>query len=81
MTLVSQATVIVDAQECSGTMSQGWEAIRLGRPLFLLRSLAEKPALEWPALRLQHGAEVLDDVADLAALPPRAEPELAEVAL
>ena len=81
MALASQATVIVDAQERSGTVSQGWEAIRLGRPLYLLRSLAENPSLQWPALMLQYGAEVLDDVAVLVAdLPPRAEPELAEVA-
>ncbi|HEV8240504.1 MAG TPA: DNA-processing protein DprA [Thermoanaerobaculia bacterium] len=81
MALVSQATVIVDAQERSGTVSQGWEAIRLGRPLYLLRSLAENAALQWPGLMLQYGAEVLDDVAALVAdLPPRVEPELAEVA-
>lgn len=75
MALVSQATVIVDAQERSGTVSQGWEAIRLGRPLYLLRSLAENPSLEWPGLMLQYGAEVLDDIAALvlrSAAPSRA---------
>lgn len=60
MALVSQVTVIVDANERSGTVSQAWEAIRLGRPLFLLRSLVEKPGVDWPKLVMEYGADVLD---------------------
>lgn len=79
MALVSQATVIVEARERSGTVSQGWEAIRLGRPLYLMRSLVENPDLNWPKLMLDYGAEVLDTADQLLAdLPPRREPELAE---
>ena len=33
MALLSPATVIVEAGEGSGTQHQGWEALRLGRPL------------------------------------------------
>lgn len=81
MALVSQATVIVDAKERSGTVSQAWEAIRLGRPLFLLRSLVEKPGLAWPALVLEYGAEILDSTEQiLERLPPQPEAELAELA-
>lgn len=81
MALVSQATVIVDAKERSGTVSQAWEAIRLGRPLFLLRSLVEKPDLSWPALVLEYGAEVLDGTDQvLERLPPLPEAELADLA-
>lgn len=77
MALVSQATVVVDAQERSGTVSQAWEAIRLGRPLFLLRSLVDKPGLEWPKLVMEYGADVLDRTEDLLALlPPVEEYEL-----
>lgn len=77
MALVSQATVIVDAQERSGTVSQAWEAIRLGRPLFLMRSLVEKPGLEWPKLVMQYGADVLDSTDQLVSLlPPLEEFEL-----
>lgn len=80
MALVSQATVIVESQERSGTVSQGWEAIRLGRPLYLLRSLVES-GLDWPALMIQYGAEVLDDIEELLHdLPTPFEPELAEAA-
>ena len=70
MALVSDASVIVEAGEGSGSLSQGWEALRLGRPLFLLRSLVEQTTLHWPAEMLKYGAMVLSDVTDLlAALP------------
>lgn len=59
MALLSDATVIVEAGEQSGTVHQGWEAIRLGRPLFLLESLASTPGLTWPAKMLEYGAQVL----------------------
>ena len=35
MAIIAHATVIVEAGEGSGTLHQGWEALRLGRPLFL----------------------------------------------
>ncbi len=59
MALLSEATVIVEAGETSGTLHQGWEAIRLGRPLFLMESLVQRDDLEWPAAMIEHGAEVL----------------------
>jgi len=59
MALVSHATVIVEAGESSGTLHQGWEALRLGRPLFLLESLVKRPELKWPREMIGYGAEVL----------------------
>ncbi len=59
MALISDATVIVEAGEKSGTIHQGWEAIRLGRPLFLMESLANNQDLSWPKELLKYGAEVL----------------------
>lgn len=49
MALISDASVIAEAGESSGSISQGWEALRLGRPLFIMRSVVENPALSWPA--------------------------------
>jgi len=43
MALLCHASVIVEAGESSGTLSQGWEALRLGRPLFLLRRWSKTP--------------------------------------
>lgn len=59
MALLSDATIIVEAGEGSGTIHQGWEALRLGRPLFLLESLTKRTDLAWPAEMQQYGAEVL----------------------
>lgn len=61
MALLSDATVIVEAKEGSGTLHQGWEALRLGRPLFLLDSVVKDHTLAWPAEMLRYGAEVLSD--------------------
>ncbi len=42
MALLSDATVIIAAGEKSGSLHQGWEALRLGRPLFLLANLLQE---------------------------------------
>jgi DNA processing protein len=60
MALASNASVIVEAGEGSGTLSQGWEALRLRRPLFLMRSILESKGLDWPQEMLDHGAEILE---------------------
>ena len=59
MALLTDATVIVEAGEKSGTLHQGWEALRLGRLLLLLESVARDPALTWPAEMVRYGAQVL----------------------
>ena len=72
MALISHATVIVEAGTTNGTQHQGWEAIRLGRPLFITDSVADDPRLEWPAKLLSHGAmrlSRLDDILEFVPLP------------
>jgi DNA processing protein len=70
--LLSHATVIVEAGDGSGTLWQGWEALRLGRPLFIPRTVAELTDLRWPREMLKYGAEVLAAVKQvLNRLPPR----------
>ena len=59
MALLSHATVIVEAGEGSGTLHQGWEALRLGRPLFLMESLIKRADLRWPKEMLDYGAQIL----------------------
>ena len=65
MALVSDASVIVEASDASGSLSQGWEALRLGRPLFLMASILEQPGLSWPKTMLDYGAMVLNKPEDL----------------
>lgn len=60
MALISDATVIVEAGERSGTVHQGWEALRLGRALYIMESLAHK-GHDWVEKLLYHGAQVLSD--------------------
>lgn len=77
MALLSEATVIVEAGEKSGTAHQGWEALRLGRLLFLLESLVAKRQA-WTEELLSYGAQVLSDAnkeAFLEALPERTSDE------
>ena len=60
MALISDATVIVEAGEKSGTIHQGWEALRLGRALYIMQSLA-RCGFEWVEKMQHHGALVLSD--------------------
>jgi DNA processing protein len=59
MALLTDATVIVEAGEGSGSLYQGWEALRLGRLLFILESVASNSVLKWPADMISYGAQVL----------------------
>ena len=59
MALISHATIIIEANDGSGTLHQGWEALRLGRPLFFLESIAKRADLRWPREMLNYGAQVL----------------------
>ena len=65
MALISNASVIVEAGESSGTLHQGWESIRLGRPLYLCKNIAENKKLEWPKKMINYGAMILDDPLDI----------------
>lgn len=69
LALIADASVIVEAGEGSGTLSQGWEALRLGRPLFLLKSLVDA-GLAWPREMVEHGAFVLAGMDDLLRVLP-----------
>ena len=82
MALLSHASIIVEAGEKSGTEHQGWEALRLGRPLFIHDDIIRKGLL-WPKKMLDHGAEILRnrDIKDvLASLPPIGEKVISNVA-
>jgi DNA processing protein len=81
MALLSDATVIVEAGENTGVISQAWESIRLGRPLFVT-SIVESRNPSWLSELRRYGAEVLsdpdslDDLLDL--LPWTSSQELLE---
>lgn len=61
MALLSNATVIIEATDKSGSLSQAWEALRLGRPLFITKSSVDDATLTWPEKLLDYGVHVLSD--------------------
>jgi DNA processing protein len=80
MALLCDASVIVEAGESSGTLSQGWEALRLNRPLFILKSVFETSKLTWPGEMQEYGALVLEDLDQILDVLPIGLPPLEEVA-
>lgn len=76
MALISDATVIVEAGETSGSLHQGWETLRLGRPLFIWKSIVEKARLSWPAKMMEYGAILLNDPKDILDVLPSELPML-----
>ena len=74
MALLTDATVVVEAGQRSGTRHQGWEALRLGRQLAFLESLASR-RIPWIQEQLDCGAWVLgsENVEDwITDIPERA---------
>lgn len=67
MALVSQGTIIIEAGEKSGTQHQGWEAIRLGRILFIPEPMLAAP-FDWPRKMRDYGAFVFSSVPELVAI-------------
>lgn len=67
MALICDATIVIEASEKSGTRHQGWEAIRLGRDLYLLEDVAINPNLTWPKQLIEYGAQILrrEDLPDI----------------
>jgi DNA processing protein len=49
MAAISDATVIVEASDTSGTLHQAAECQRLGRWLFIMKSVADDSTLTWPS--------------------------------
>jgi DNA protecting protein DprA len=48
MAAISDATVIIEASDTSGTLHQAAECQRLGRWLFIAKSVADDASLKWP---------------------------------
>lgn len=66
MATLSDATVIMEASDTSGTLHQAAECTRLGRWLFIARSVVDDPRLSWPTKFLkQPNCVVLDNVSDI----------------
>lgn len=56
MSALTEATIIVEAAETSGTLTQARAALHQGRKLFILNSLFNRSDLTWPATFESRGA-------------------------
>jgi DNA processing protein len=65
MSALTEATVIVEAGETSGTLTQARAALHQGRKLFILDSLFLDPRLTWPRRFLERGAIRVRDFEDI----------------
>lgn len=70
MALISDASIIVEAGDSSGSLHQGWEALRLGRPLFIWKSVMNDFSLSWPRKMLEYGAVELKEPQDVVDVLP-----------
>jgi DNA processing protein len=73
MSALTEATVIVEAGETSGTLVQARHALKQGKMLFILESNFQNPSLTWPQRLQQQGAirvRDYDDIRRKLADPP-----------
>jgi DNA processing protein len=54
MATLSDATVVMEASDTSGTLHQAAECTKLGRWLFIAKSVVEDPKLSWPQRFLKY---------------------------
>jgi len=67
MSALTDATVIVEAGETSGTLIQAKAALEQGRPLFILESCFHRSDISWPARLEQIGAIRVSGIDDIIA--------------
>lgn len=66
MASLSLATVIVEASDTSGTLTQARAVLKQGKPLFIMRRCLSVPGVTWPKKYIDNGAVVVEDPADAA---------------
>jgi len=67
MSAISQATVIVEASDTSGTLAQARAALQQGRKLFILDSCFQNPDVSWPRHFEAQGAIRVSSIHDIEA--------------
>jgi DNA processing protein len=65
MSALTEATIIVEAGNTSGTLIQARAALQQGRKLFILDRCFENPALTWPKRFEERGAIRVKDFAQI----------------
>jgi DNA processing protein len=76
MSALTEATIIVEAGETSGTLIQARAALQQGRKLFILDTCLQNKALTWPQRFAEKGAIRVtnyDDINNHISAPPHAD--------
>ncbi|MGH7242345.1 MAG: DNA-processing protein DprA [Phycisphaerales bacterium] len=73
MAALSEATVIVEASDTSGTLTQARACLQQGRKLFILNSCFENPSISWPAKYEKEGAIRVRDFEDIFSVIGKAK--------
>jgi DNA processing protein len=69
MAALTDVTAIIEAGDSSGTLHQAEECVRLGRWLFIARSVMEDATLEWPSrFRAHPNVRTLSDTAEILSV-------------
>ena len=70
MALISDASVIVEAEDESDILHHGWETLRLGKYLFICQSAFQNKELKWPKELEKYGAVELVDMDQIFEFTP-----------
>ncbi len=65
MAAVSDATIIIEASDTSGTLTQARACMEMGRKLFILNSCFENSSLKWPYTYEKRGAIRANNMEDI----------------
>jgi len=65
MSAITEATIIIEASNTSGTLIQARAAINQGRKLFILNSCFENKDITWPTYYEKRGAKRVRDINDV----------------
>ncbi len=65
MSALTLGTIIVEAGETSGTLTQARAALYQGRKLFILESCFQNPRITWPARFEAEGAVRVREPSDI----------------
>lgn len=74
MALIADASVIIESGDTGGSLSQGWETLRLGRPLFVYDTEFKKSSITWPEKMARYGAIRFREPSDIIDFLPSAVP-------
>jgi DNA processing protein len=68
MSALTEATIIIEASDTSGTLIQAKAALQQGRKLFILESCFQNPNIKWPAKFEKLGAKRVGSYSDIISV-------------